>query len=97
MSEKTNSSSSVRKLLRVLVAGGVALAGTAGARAEDQPGAAPTEKTDQTKQQQQPQQPQSDAQKAKAEKDQKDKDAQKKKADEQKKAADSEGGGVKGW
>jgi hypothetical protein len=94
MSEKTNAS--VRKLLRVLVAGGVALAGSAGARAEDQPGAAPTEKTDQAKQQQQ-QQSKDDAQKAKAEKDQKDKDAQKKKADEQKKAADSEGGGVKGW
>ena len=93
MSEKTNPS--VRKLLRVLVAGGVALAGSSAARAQDQQGATQTEKTDKAKQQQQ--QPQDDAQKAKAEQDQKDKDAQKKKADEQKKAADSEGGGVKGW
>ncbi len=80
----------VRKLLRVLVAGGVALAGAAGARAEDDKGAAaPTEKADQQK-------AKDEAQKAKDEKAQKEKDA-KKKGEEAKKSADPDAGGVKGW
>jgi len=83
MSDKTN----VRKLLRVLVAGGMALAGVAGARAEDQ-GAAPTEKTEKAKQKDK------EAEKAKAAKAEKEK---KKADDEKKKAAQSEGEGVKGW
>ena len=78
----------VHKLLRVLVAGGMALAGVAGTRAEDK-GAAPAEKGEKSKEQEK----QEKLEKAKAEKAEKEK----KKADEQKKAAQSEGDGVKGW
>ncbi len=91
MSDKTNPS--VKKLLRVLVAGGVALAGVHGARADDQ-AAASEQKAQKTKDQEKQAK---DAKKAKA--DQDAKDAQKKKADDDKdkKAAQSEGEGVKGW
>jgi hypothetical protein len=89
MSDKTRPN--VSKLLRVLVAGGVTLAGAAGARAEDKE-AAPTEKTEKAKDQDK------EAEKAKAEKAAKaEKEQQKKKADEAKKAAQTEGEGVKGW
>ncbi len=91
MPDKTNPS--VKKLLRVLVAGGVALAGVDAARADDQ--AAPSEqKAQKTKDQEKAAK---DAKKAKA--DQDAKDAQKKKSDDDKdkKAAQSEGEGVKGW
>lgn len=83
MTDKTRPN--VRKLLRVLVAGGVALAGVAGTRAEDK-GAAPAEKGEKSKEQEK-------LEKEKAEKAEKDK----KKAEEQKKAAQSDGDGVKGW
>lgn len=76
------------KLLRVLVAGGVALAGVAGtARAEDKP-AGETEKM----------QKPADAAAAK-EKAKKEKAAAKAKAEAEAKAkaAESDGGGVKGW
>ncbi len=88
MSDKTNPS--VKKLLRVLVAGGVALAGVHGARADDQ-AAASEQKAQKTKDQEKQAK---DAKKAKA-----DQDAKKKKADDDKdkKAAQSEGEGVKGW
>lgn len=81
----------VRKLLRVLVAGGVALAGVEAARAQDK-GAAATENAEKGKEKDQ------DA-KAKADKERQDqeKKAREKKAEEAKKAAESEGGGVKGW
>jgi membrane protein involved in colicin uptake len=76
------------KLLRVLVAGGVALAGVAGtARAEDQPpaesGKAPR-----------PADKAAEQEKAKQEKA---KAAEKAKAEAKAKAAQSDGGGVKGW
>jgi len=83
MSDKPN----VSKLLRVLVAGGMALAGVAGIRAEDK-GAAPTEKTEKAKENEK------ELERAKAEKAEKE---QKKKADEEKKAAQSDAGGVQGW
>ena len=78
---KTN----VSKLLRVLVAGGVALAGVA--RAEEK--APPAETADQAKEK---------AKAADAKDQGKSKDASKdqKKAKE-KKPAESDGGGVKGW
>jgi hypothetical protein len=81
MSDKTKPN--VSKLLRVLVAGGMALAGVDGTRAEDK-GAAPTEKAEKADEKDL---------KAKAEKAEKEK----KKADEEKKAAQSDGDGVKGW
>ena len=84
MSDKPN----VSKLLRVLVAGGMALAGVAGIRAEDK-GAAPTEKTEKAKEKEK------ELERAKAEKA--EKEQQKKKADEKKKAAQSDAGGVQGW
>ncbi len=84
MSDKTKPN--VSKLLRVLVAGGMALAGVAGTRAEDK-SAAPTEKAEKAKEKDK------DLEKAKAEKVEKEK----KKADEEKKAAQSDGDGVKGW
>jgi len=85
MSDRTRPN--VSKLLRVLVAGGMALAGVAGTRAEDK-GAAPTEKTEKAKEKEK------ELERAKAEKAEKE---QKKKADEEKKAAQSDAGGVQGW
>lgn len=80
----------VRKLLRVLVAGGVALAGVNATRAaEADKDAASTEAAKKAPQQDKKQE------REKAEKAEKDK----KQAEAQKKAAksDSGGGGVKGW
>lgn len=89
MSDKTRRD--VSKLLRVLVAGGMALAGASGIRAEDQ-GAAPTEKTEKAKEKEQ----EKELERAKAEKA--EKEQQKKKGDEKKKKeAQSDGGGVPGW
>jgi hypothetical protein len=76
------------KLLRVLVAGGVALSGVAGtARAEEKPATEP-EKA------QKPADPASEKEKAKKEKE---KAAEKARAEAKAKAAQSDGGGVKGW
>ncbi len=87
----------VGKLLRVLVAGGVALAGAAGAaRAEDQPTS--TDKA--VKAAQQSEQHPAAKEKAKAKphhEHAKDKAAEKAKAKAEAKAAESDGGGVKGW
>jgi len=89
MSDRTKPN--VSKLLRVLVAGGMALAGVAGIRAEDK-GAAPTEKTEKAKGNEK------ELERAKAEKAEKaEQEQQKKKADEKKKAAQSDAGGVQGW
>jgi hypothetical protein len=80
-----SSRTKVRKLLHVLVAGGVALAGLAGtSRAEDK-APDPAEKSDQAK----------DAEKAKA--DKAAKEQKEKKKEKEKKAAESDGGGVRGW
>jgi hypothetical protein len=76
------------KLLRLLVAGGMALAGVDGIRAEDK-GAAPTEKTEKAKEEEK------ELERAKAEKA--EKEQPKKKADEERKAAQSDSGGVQGW
>ena len=87
MRDKTEPS--VSKLLRVLVAGGVALAGVPGTRAEDK-GSAPTEEADKAKGKDK------EAEKANAEKE-KDKDKKSAKKSDQDKEAQSSGGGVKGW
>ena len=85
MSDKTRRD--VGKLLRVLVAGGMALAGAAAIRADDK--GTPTEKNDKAKERNEEQE------KAKAEKAEKER--QRKKAEEEKKAAQPDGGGVPGW
>ena len=88
----TKPSSSLRKLLRVLVAGGVALAGVAGTRADEKPappadgGAPPAKPDDQAKEQ-----AKEKAKKAEAEKKAK---AAKKKAED---AKSDDSFGVKGW
>jgi hypothetical protein len=88
MSDKTRRD--VGRLLRVLVAGGMALAGAAGVRADDK--GAPTEKTEKAKEKNEEQE------KAKAEKAEKaEKERQRKKAEEEKRAAQPDGGGVPGW
>ncbi len=87
--KKPKTTPSPRKLLKVLVAAGMALGGLAAARAQEKPASdektmAPAEKGDKAKAKEK------DA-KAKAEKEKKKKKA------EEKKAAEDEGGGVKGW
>jgi hypothetical protein len=79
------------KLLRVLVAGGVALAGVAGtARAEDRP-ATESEKA------QKPADQASDTEKAKQKEKEKAAEKARAEAKAKAKAAQSDGGGVKGW
>jgi len=79
--------SKVNKLLRVLVVGGVALAGAPAARAEDKP--ADEQKTAKSAEK---------AKDAKAkEKDKKDKEKAKEQAAKDKAAEKAEGSGVKGW
>ncbi|HET7755607.1 MAG TPA: hypothetical protein VFK85_17005 [Anaeromyxobacteraceae bacterium] len=90
----------VKKLLRVLVAGGLALAGVGGARADDK--GASTEKPDKASETSQTAKEQKDAtteQGDKADKDQKERQqhAKQGKSDDGKKKAESEGDGVKGW
>ena len=84
MSEKTK----VKKLLRVLVAGGVALAGVSGVRA-DEGTPAPSEKMDKAEKPTKG-----------GDKDKKKEKGDKKKGNEKKAEGDSkssEGGGVQGW
>jgi hypothetical protein len=87
MSESTKTN--VSKLLRVLVAGGVALAGVAGVARADEPAPKPAEKTEKA--------PGKDGAKSKT--PDKGQDAKKPAGTEAKdaKAAEPEGGGVKGW
>jgi hypothetical protein len=88
MPDKTRPS--VAKLLRVLVAGGMALAGVPGARAgENAPAPTDAEARERAK----------ESEKAKAEEERKKKadEKEKKKAEEQRRAAESDGGGVQGW
>jgi hypothetical protein len=88
----------VGRLLRVLVAGGVALAGLTGARAAEDPakpdGQAPSEKADRAEKDKQPSHDGAQAKKHAGQEAPAEKKGAEKKADEQK--AD-EGGGVKGW
>jgi hypothetical protein len=85
------------KLLRVLVAGGIALVGGAATRAEETPN--PPAQNPPTQGSEKAPQPDKEAQKkadeqAKADKKKAD---EKKKAEQSKKDAQPEGGGVKGW
>jgi hypothetical protein len=84
MSDSTKSP--VNKLLRVLVAGGVALAGVAGTARAEEKEATPAQKTEKPK----------EAEKAKTAEKPKaaEKGAKEKKAD---KPSEQDGGGVKGW
>jgi hypothetical protein len=89
------------KLLRVLVAAGMALAGTAGVRAQEKPAPAdqkdnntppastPADKTDDAKAKEQ--------EKAKADKEKQQQEQKKKAEAEDQKKASQDGGGVKGW
>jgi hypothetical protein len=80
-----SSRSSVKKLLRVLVAGGVALAGVAGtARADEQPAS-------------QGQKEKAEAAREKEQAARKEKEKAEKKAAAEAKAKQAEGGGVQGW
>jgi hypothetical protein len=95
MPEKTRSN--VSRLLRVLVAGGMALAGVHGARAQEKP-PPPAEKSDGEKDKgsekaKADEQQRADEQKKAEEK----KNAEAKKKGEEKKPAEPDGGGVKGW
>jgi hypothetical protein len=84
------------KLLRVLVAGGIALVGGAATRAEETPN--PPNPPAQGSGEKAPQ-PDKEAQKKADEKAKADKKKadEKKKAEQSKKDAQPEGGGVKGW
>jgi hypothetical protein len=82
------------KLLRVLVAGGIALVGGAAARAEETPNP-PTQGSGGEKAPQPDKEAQKKAdEKAKADKKKAD---EKKKAEQSKKDAQPQGGGVQGW
>ena len=101
MSEK--SKPSVSKLLRVLVAGGVAIAGAHGPRADEKPSPPAANSGDEKGSQEGAQKPAggengSDKASDKSKADAKKKADEKKKAEEEKKKTDEpEGGGVKGW
>jgi hypothetical protein len=83
-----SSKTKVKRLLNVLVAGGVALAGLSGTARADDKTPDPAEKSDKAK----------DAEKARADEKAKAADqAAKEKKEKEKKAADSDGGGVRGW
>ena len=86
MSDKTRRD--VGELLRVLVAGGMTLAGAAGIRADDK--GTPTEKNEKATEKNEEQEKKAKAEKA-------EKERQRKKAEEEKKAAQTDGGGVPGW
>jgi hypothetical protein len=90
-------SQSPSKLLKVLVAAGMALAGTAGARAQEK-SPPPEQKADNAPPASAPaDSKQNDAKTKEQEKAKADKEKQKKKEAEDQKKASQEGGGVKGW
>jgi hypothetical protein len=85
------------KLLRVLVAGGMALVGGATVRAQEKPSPPAQTGGGEKPAQDGAAQKDQDAQKAQAEKDKKKADEEKKKAEQAKKSSQPDGGGVKGW